>query len=210
MKARNSLGEDYECKHDWGDTSVQCGDSGIVFSKPENYITAFFEAFPKKPTCFLRGEGSNVEEAELNCWNKYQKVLTCNHEMERRNRRDGYGYCKHCAYSSMVFEPLDKCCKCGTPTRWQTDYKGNHYCQKHSRNIPKNPNPRHFDIIHHRVPRKYKKLLKKAATKKFINKGIIGSVKMKVGYFNSKTLTCNNKSINLLFKEQEKKLLKQK
>ena len=66
---------------------------------------------------------------EKNAWDKYQKIIVCNHEMERRDRKDGYGYCKHCSYSSMVFEPLTRCCKCGIPTNYCSDYKNNFYCK---------------------------------------------------------------------------------
>ena len=93
--ARKSFGDPYKCKQNWEeDTFVQCGDKGVVFSKKGGYTTAFFEAYPKKPKCFIRGEGKDVEEAELNAWDKYQKIISCNHEMERRDRVDGYGYSK--------------------------------------------------------------------------------------------------------------------
>ena len=141
MKVRMSSGPDYDSKYDW-DFFCQGGTSGIVLPKgsfdkvfgdeplkglaegmasEESYRTAFFEAFPKTPSCFLRGEGKTIEEAEEDCWKKYQKVLNCNHEMERRDRTDGYAYCKHCSYSSTVFEPLTKCCKCGKPTAHTKD-----------------------------------------------------------------------------------------
>ena len=121
MKVKMSGGPEYDSKYDWG-CFCQGGSRGIVlpsgsFNKmfkedpleglvegmmdEESYTTAFFEAFPKNPSCFIRGEGKNIEEAEESAWKKYQKILTCDHEMERRNRTDGYGYCKHCSYSSM-------------------------------------------------------------------------------------------------------------
>ena len=212
VKARNSPGKDYECKHPW-DFFVQCGGKGVVFSKEGGYTTAFFEAFPKNPSCFLRGEGSTIEEAEETCWQKYQKVITCNHEMERRDRTDGYAYCKHCSYSSTVFKPLTKCCKCGTPTSYTQDYKGKYYCEKHARVKPKNPDPNKRkamfgEITHHRVPRKYKKLIKKAATIKF--KQDIGyeyKLKFKVNILNDIKITCGDKILNILFEQQRKKLL---
>lgn len=125
----------YECKQLWPEECfVQCGNSGIVFTKksiaesfatplesaieileiqgnPENrgeeyYKTCFFEAFPLET--FLRGEGKTIEEAEEKCWNAYAKILGCqSHEFERRNRQDGYAFCKHCNYSGMFLEPLD-------------------------------------------------------------------------------------------------------
>ena len=61
MKARMSIGREYDCKYDW-DCFCQAGEHGVVFSSKGSYSTAFFEAFPKKPKCFLRGEGKTVEE----------------------------------------------------------------------------------------------------------------------------------------------------
>lgn len=210
--ARKSFGPDYECQKPWDeDMFVQCGDAGLVLQKIGGYRTAFFEAFPKNPSCFLRGEGPTVEEAEAACWEKYQKVRTCNHEMERRDRRDGYGYCKHCAYASMVFEPLDKCCKCGVPTRYTTDYKGRHYCKKHERTKPKNPNPskveRMMEPEKRRLPRKEKQLLKKAVTYKFRKEGISG--KVTCSYNLCAEFKCGNRSVTLLFREQRTKLVRQ-
>lgn len=211
--ARKSFGDDYVCQKPWAeDMFVQCGGSGVVLDRndPEkSYTTAFFEAFPKNPSCFLRGEGSTVEEAEAACWEKYQKVITCEHEMERRNRRDGYGYCKHCSYASMVFEPLDKCCKCGVPTRYTTDYKGRHYCKKHGRNKPKNPNPsrieRMMDMEDRRLPRKEKKLLKKASSYRFKQNGITG--KMTYTYRLSPQFKIGHHRIDLLFRKQRTQLI---
>lgn len=92
--ARQSFGQPYSCKKPWDDDIfVQCGGNGIVLSQTDfqkilsdpkesldtlkaiageptnkkHYRTAFFEAFPKKPNCFLRGEGKTIEEAEENC-----------------------------------------------------------------------------------------------------------------------------------------------
>lgn len=229
MKVSMSGGAEYDSKYEWN-CFCQGGSKGIVlpsgsFNKifkedpleglvegmvsKESYTTAFFEAFPKNPRCFLRGEGKTIEEAEESCWKKYQNVLNCNHEMERRNRTDGYGYCKHCSYSSMVFEPLTKCCKCGKPTAYTTDYKGKYYCKKHARNKPKNPNPEKWELFHNyderRLPRKYKKLLKKCAKNKFEKENIFGKVTMtyKVG----KMFKCNGMQFSLLFSKQEKQFI---
>jgi hypothetical protein len=208
-EARNSFGKPHQCKFEWPeDCFVQCGESGLVLDKKGSYTTAFFEAFPKSPSCFLRGEGASIEEAEENCWNRYQRVISCDHEMERRDRTDGYGYCKHCSYSSMVFEPLTKCCKCGTPTNKNVDYKGNHYCGKHKANRLRNPNPpRFFDDNKKRTPRKYKKRLVKAAKIRFNSDGIFGKLKFQTTLLSNKRITCGNKVLNLLFKAQERRLL---
>jgi len=155
---------EYETKHEWG-FFCQAGSKGIVFSKKGNYTTAFFEAFPRTPKCFIRGEGTTVEEAEQQAWEKWQKIQTCTHEMERRDRTDGYAYCKHCAYSNMVFEPLTKCCKCGKPTNYTYDRKKNWYCKKHSVAMPRKLNPEwKLDSRGRRLPRKEKKMLKQGAS----------------------------------------------
>jgi hypothetical protein len=213
MKARNSSGEDYDCKHEWN-CFVQCGGSGVVFSKTGAYRTAFFEAFPNVPVkCFIRGEGESIEEAEKNAWEKYQKIISCDHKMERRTRTDGYGYCKHCSYSSMVFEPLTKCCKCKIPTNYGTDYKGKMYCKKHHKVRPKNPDPKSRnglfgELFTHRRPRKYKKLLKEAAAIKFKEIGYTTSIKYSVSCVDSVKLTCQDKVITLHFTGQFTSLLK--
>jgi hypothetical protein len=89
--ARNSFDKPYDCLKDWPeDCFVQCGGDGIVFeegsleetfksedgllktiatvigspTEKKHYRTAFFEAFPKKPSCFIRGEGTTIQEAE--------------------------------------------------------------------------------------------------------------------------------------------------
>ena len=145
----------YECKYDWPDNCfVQYGDRGIVFTEskieedlknPEelleqviaptkaHYRTAFFEAFPRNPNTFIRGEGATVEEAETNTWNKYQKYSACNnHEFERRNYRNGVGFCKHCGlFNSRAFKPTTKCITCQVPTSYSCDKQDNWYCEKH-------------------------------------------------------------------------------
>lgn len=229
MKVKMSGGPEYDSKYDWN-CFCQGGTSGIVLPKgsfdkifggntleglaegvssKESYITAFFEAFPKTPSCFIRGEGKTIEEAEENAWNKYQKILNCNHEMERRGRTDGYAYCKHCSYSSTVFEPLTKCCKCGEPTSYSKDYKGKYYCKKHSRNKPKNPNPDKWELMHsmdNRLPRKYKKLLKNCAKKSFEKSNVHGKIKFSYKVFIK--FTCEEHELCLLFKKHEKDLIK--
>lgn len=228
MKVSMGFGEEYESKYEWG-CFCQGGSSGLVLPKgsfdkvfgedplsglaegmasEECYTTAFFEAFPKNPSCFLRGEGKTIEEAEESCWQKYQKVLTCNHEMERRGRTDGYAYCKHCSYSATVFEPLTKCCKCGKPTAYTQDYKGNWYCEKHKHAKLKNPNPSYMEksMEHKRLPRKYKKLLKNCAVAKFEEGGHFGEVKF--GYRSFVKFTCDGYQLSLMGKRNERNLIK--
>ena len=160
-KAKKSFGKPYDCKKDWPDDCfVQCGDLGVVFGagslektfESENpiqelkenlkdektYTTAFFEAFPKKPSTFIRGEGKNIEEAENNAWEQLQKYLVCkNHEFERRNYKNGAGFCKHCGlFNSKAFEPLTECCICGKPTNYSCDNKELWYCEEHDDQMP--------------------------------------------------------------------------
>lgn len=137
--ASNCFGEDYLCKKEWGkDCFVQCGDSGVVISNEGNYFTAFFEAFPKNPKTFIRGEGKNIEEAERNAWNEFQKYKNClNHEFERKGYTNGAGFCKHCGlFKSKCFEPSTKCKICNKPTSYSMSEKGDYYCKEHSKMIP--------------------------------------------------------------------------
>lgn len=100
--------------------------------------TAFFEAFPQNPKTFLRGEGKTVGEAEEDCWKRYQKILNCDgHEFERRNRTDGYCFCRHCGLSGTFMEPTTNCRKCGRPAAYGTDKHGNWYCEDHCNQMPR-------------------------------------------------------------------------
>jgi len=156
----------YPCKFNWPDTcTVQCGDGGIVFTKQtmedalsnakatvlntldiaihnkqqneEFYRTAFFEAFPQNPETFIRGEGKTIEEAEMDCWAQFEKIIRCKqHEFERKGRTDGYAYCKHCKLSGMFLECLTKCCICNEPTNYCTDTEKKYYCKAHEKCIP--------------------------------------------------------------------------
>lgn len=199
----SSLGEtkepEHELQYDWSedgkDISVQGGCKGLVLSKEKTRTTAFFEAFPRNPSCFIRGEGSDIAAAETAAWEKYQKILTCDHEMERRKRTDGYGYCKHCSYSAMVFEPLTKCCKCGIPTSYDSDFRGKWYCKKHSVNKPKNPNRPKYGWDRYddrRIPRKLKKKLKEAFRHDLYYRGVIvklSEIKLEKRWFKLTTPT---------------------
>lgn len=115
-KASKSFGDDFDCKKDWPeDCYVQCGGSGIVFksnSDAGSYLTAFFEAFPKNPKTFIRGEGANIEEAEANAWDKFQRILACDkHEYKRHGEE--HGICVKCGlFTSEVFSPNEDCSVC--------------------------------------------------------------------------------------------------
>jgi len=218
--------EGYDSKYEWN-CFCQGGEHGVVLpsgsldkifsgntldalsdelSNKECYETAFFEAFPKQPDCFIRGEGNTIEEAEENAWQKFQKISVCEHEMERRDRTDGYAYCKKCSYSATVFEPLTTCCKCGKPTSYSTDYKDNYYCKKHSYTKPKNPNPSRWEMVRKRLPRKRKKIFKICGKKMFEYNEHYGKVKFK--YSVDKILTCDGYRFDLLFRKNEKEFIK--
>lgn len=158
--ARRSFNETpYICKKSWSeDIFCQCGGDGVVFtegslektltdpketseaiktvlgdkSNKKHYRTAFFEAFPNNPSCFIRGQGQTIEEAEEQAWTKYEKIISCtNHEWDRKERSDGYAYCLKCPLSGSFLEPLTKCVVCQTPTAKYTDKNENHHCLNH-------------------------------------------------------------------------------
>lgn len=194
---------EYETKNEWG-CFCQSGSNGIVFSKKGNYQTAFFEAFPRQPKCFIRGEGATIEEAEQQAWSKWQKIQTCKHEMERRHRTDGYAYCKHCSYSDTVFEPLTKCCKCKKPTAYSQDSKGNSYCKKHTRLMPKKLVPEWRHHREKRLPRKLKKVMKYGASM-LIYKHRYGKIKARALVYHS--FTGNGYRCDAMFSGQKEKLI---
>ena len=105
----------------------------------KSYKTAFFEATPTfgELSTFIRGEGKSVTEAEAACWKHFERMRDCKgHDFDRRNRRDGYAYCKHCGFSDTVFEPLEHCKVCGIATYFTHDVDNNYYCKNHEDSIP--------------------------------------------------------------------------
>ena len=112
--------------------------SQVVAPTKPHYITAFFEAFPKNPKTFIRGEGKDVVEAEANTWKKLQKYLACSgHEFERREYKNGVGFCKYCGlFNSSAFDPLTLCVLCKKPTYYSNDKQGNWYCEQHKKQNP--------------------------------------------------------------------------
>jgi hypothetical protein len=127
--------------HRWPeDCAIQGGDHGFVFSREGNHYTiAFFEAFPRDPATFIRGEGETVEAAEEDAWAQWQRILHCPsggaHEYETRGYRNGCGICKHCGlFSSGVFD-LEEigsvCVVCGVGTYW-TLRGQDIYCKEHA------------------------------------------------------------------------------
>lgn len=164
--ARRSFNkEPYNCLKPWPeDCFCQCGGNGVVFtdnssmselltnpkdqqeaikavlgeeSKKTHYKTAFFEAFPKNPSCFIRGEGKTIEEAEEKAFIKWEKILNCqNHQWDRKGRTDGYCFCTLCPLSGTFLEPLTKCEICLVPTSKYTDKDDKHYCLHHYFELP--------------------------------------------------------------------------
>lgn len=137
--------DDYKvCQHPWPDECfVQCGEQGIVFTKEEVKRTAFFEAFPKSPDTFLRGEGETVEAAEESCWKKYQRILTCSLDhsdsgnFDARGYTNGYGFCKNCGMGSSIIPPIHPCQNCGELTWYSQDINNDFWCKKCYNKMPK-------------------------------------------------------------------------
>ena len=127
-----------ELHHEWG-CFCQAGDNGIVFTnkKPYSYKTAFFEAFPRSPDTFIRGEGKDIIEAEEDAWKQFSKIISCpSHDFERRGYTNGGAFCKHCGLFMVVFEPTTLCIVCGKPTNHGTDKDENWYCEEHYHEMP--------------------------------------------------------------------------
>lgn len=137
----------YECKFSWPEECfVQCGDKGIVLTRQEQtdgshaYRTAFFEAFPRNPDTFIRGEGESIEEAEDDAYKQYLHFSNClDHEYERRDYTNGAGFCIHCGmFKGKAFEPIRvPCVICSQPTRFMSDKEGNYYGIECWRKMPK-------------------------------------------------------------------------
>jgi hypothetical protein len=133
----NTLGKPksfYETKLNWDkDLTMQCGEKGIVASLSQNksYITAFFEVFPKSPKIVIRGEGKTLEEAELEAWNKFEKISNCIHSyVKSKNTRDAF--CEKCKITvSKYFAPESKCFICGKEHSDFIAYDHNYYCRSH-------------------------------------------------------------------------------
>lgn len=142
--ASRSVGEDVECKMPWPeDCKVQCGARGVVLSEKGNYRTAFFEAFPRNPNTFIRGEGTTIEEAERACWEKLEKYRACHldhtdpENFDRRGYTNGAGFCKECGFfGSGIFEPSEECCQCGAKTFHSQDNQQRWWCETCSDSMP--------------------------------------------------------------------------
>lgn len=137
---------------------IQGGTNGLVFrpapdeGEEPTYTTAFVEVFPGGT--FLRGEGKTIAEAEVDCWGKYQRWISCPGPTGEHSWKPGYtakngrwvgyhngaGFCEHChAFASGKFtaEQLGQFCHvCSTPTMWtwkdQPDGTTEFFCKEHA------------------------------------------------------------------------------
>jgi hypothetical protein len=137
--AKKGFGGEYECQQAWPeDTFVQCGDSGLVLGNAQNesYITAFFEAFPKNPSTFIRGEGKDLPEAELNAFKKFQNIKGCDEHDYTRHGTSEHANCTKCGlFTSHYFEPTHKCSVCSKENvNYQMSdeqFKVTYFCRDH-------------------------------------------------------------------------------
>lgn len=102
---------EHDPSDEWGqDCPVQWGGGGVVMSAKGGYRTAFFEAFPKTGSGFIRGEGATVPEAEKAALRKRRREMACPaHVLGRRGYTNGVGFCLRCgAYFSRAFSPVTR------------------------------------------------------------------------------------------------------
>jgi len=158
--ASKSFGDDYPCQYEWPlDCYIQCGDSGIVLGD-EPYYTAFFEAFPKNPSTFLRGEGATVSEAEENTWIKLQRILNCKKHDFKKQEDGKTGLCNHCNLRlSNYFLPDNKCKVCNKEHVYNKSYAidskdSDDLCMQHYTEEVLKPD---FETKHDNVKNGYKK-----------------------------------------------------
>jgi hypothetical protein len=135
--ARRSLGSDYNCGFGWADDCfVQCGGS--------ERRGFFFEAFPNNPDTMVRGDSAiSIEDAEKKAWDKFLKHTNCKLDhsnpdnFDRKGYENGVGFCKECnLFIGDMFEPVNKCCKCGVPTYYSPDINNDWWCNECSLNMP--------------------------------------------------------------------------
>lgn len=119
------------------DTHMNGGSNGLVVVRGtrDSYRTAYFEATPRTPNTFIRGEGDSIEAAEEAAWAKYQRYNAGDHEheFETRGYTNGAGFCKHCGmFGSQVFSLQEigvVCAVCGEGGT--NDHDGKFYCLEH-------------------------------------------------------------------------------
>jgi hypothetical protein len=135
------------CTKPWPDDCfVQSGDQrrlihhALILGREwaNNVSPFFFEAFPRSPDTYLRGEGATFEDAENACWHQYQAILNCpEHDFDRCGRSDGYARCRHCGLSGAFLEPTTRCVVCDVVTNWCEAANGAWYCKEHWMTMPR-------------------------------------------------------------------------
>jgi len=107
---------------DWSEeVYLQWGGSGLVLEKNSSRVTAFVEAFPTDGSSgFIRGEGSNLEEAEAQAFEMWRRQKGCfeagGHAWGRVRKRErgvvpytnGGCFCRRCGSFSTAMPPIVK------------------------------------------------------------------------------------------------------
>lgn len=130
--ASKSIGGEYKCHQEWPeDCYVQCGGGERILVDGIYHNTAFFEAFPKDPKTFIRGDGRNIEEAEATAFASYLKYKECpKHEYKRRDNSE-HGNCINCGmFSSNCLAPVHSCETCGKK-EINYEFDDKYYCADH-------------------------------------------------------------------------------
>lgn len=130
MKIRTGLlNNEYneEAVHQWPEnTKSQAGGGSIDGIGSVVFFEVFIEGIS-----YIRGEGTNLVEAENAAWKKYQVYLNCNHEFERFSDTSELGKCKHCHMKKdKIFKMLTTCNSCGkNEVKHNIGYE--YYCHEH-------------------------------------------------------------------------------
>lgn len=120
--ARHHAEDPWRPMQAWADTVyVQWGDHGLVMVEGgKSYGTAFFEAFPKDgSSSFIRGEGADLEAAEVKAFKTWRRHLDCHlsrdHRWSRSRRLKSGGiqtytnggcHCLKCGAFEMAMAPV--------------------------------------------------------------------------------------------------------
>jgi hypothetical protein len=120
--ASHHLKDTWRPRLDWPDgTHVQWGRGGLVLRGSGNYLTAFFEAFPRDGSAgFLRGEGADIALAESDAFRQWSSANSClrgsGHRWSRQIRKNGRAtgqiyqnggcICASCGSFSISMKPI--------------------------------------------------------------------------------------------------------
>lgn len=126
---RRSLGPAYLCRRPWPDDSdLQCGGS--------ERRGFFIEGVAGRAGWMRQDSKVSIEDAEEKLWNEYLRKSACTLDhrdpanFDRRDYRNGVGFCKGCNYSAGdIFDPLEVCCNCGKKTYHSYDKNDNWWCE---------------------------------------------------------------------------------